>query len=997
GSTAFGPAVTTVSSVNAQTYNDAVTLGAGATTFVSTANAALTFGGTVTGSGNDLAVTSNGTTTFDGKVSVKSLTATSTSGTITFDGNVILSGATGLDVSGSKIDVQAITITTTAAAAPVDFNGPVVLTGAATIDTQIGNGTITFANTLESDAVATPRDLMLIAGPGNITFVGAVGTTPLGKIAISSANNVTAKSTLAADSFKQVAGSGTTTFDAAVTVSGATGVAITTTAIDLQASIGATAAAAPVTLNAPVTLTGDVAITTNGGDMSFSGTVDGAHALTLSPGSGNVLFGGNVGATTPLTSLTVNGAGTTTVDANVTTTGSQAYQEAVKLAATPIAPAITLVQSLVTTDSDVTFAQTVDAAAAGVQGLSLSVGSGDVKFGNNLGATAALASLSVNGTGTTTLLGNVATTGSESYNEAAVIAGLLTLTTTNADVTFSQTVDGITVPADSLTISVGTGNVNLDKDVGGAKPLADLTINGSGTTTLNGNVNTAGKQLYHEAVKLGATLSNYTLNSAVGSGANIEFFNTVDATAAGGQGLTITAGSGNINFDTSVGAVAPLSSLAVKAAAPPVTSGTTTLSGSAAGSVITTGSQTYGESVVLARDTNLQTTTNNANVTFSSTVDALNLGGAALTIDTSGGRAFGNFGVVRFEGKVGNLHPLAALTITSGPFTLNSGINVTTTGNVLITVAEEQPNEAGGPKDNLELSGGSTLTSSGGNIELRAGDNLKFDAGSSVAATAGTVTLRADFNNNDTTPGATIDLDGAINSPTINVFSGDGNDTINLQQTLAGTTTNINANGGGDTVNISSTAGGSGAGVVSGIAGTVNVAAAGANNTLNLDDGGDATGNSGTLTATGITGLGMAGTVNYSGLAQVNVNLGTNAALDFKVQSTLGTTPVNLKGQASGTVDVGDLGNRLDGIAGLLVVDKVKTLDLNDQGSTSGQVYNIDNMSIGRPLNAPHVLVEYLDMGAGTTVQVNGGNQLGSQLVDDTFNLLLPTINDQPL
>ncbi|HQU45496.1 MAG TPA: hypothetical protein PK867_21965, partial [Pirellulales bacterium] len=51
---------------------------------IDTGTSALTFGGSVTGSGNNLTVTSNGTTTFDGNVSVNSLTASSTSGSTAF-------------------------------------------------------------------------------------------------------------------------------------------------------------------------------------------------------------------------------------------------------------------------------------------------------------------------------------------------------------------------------------------------------------------------------------------------------------------------------------------------------------------------------------------------------------------------------------------------------------------------------------------------------------------------------------------------------------------------------------------------------------------------------------------------------------------------------------------------------------------------------------------------------------------------------------------------
>ncbi len=71
GTTAFGAAVTTVTTVDAQIYNDPVTLATGTTTF---AGSAITFNGTVTGATNDLIVNTTGTGAFNGNVSTKSLT-----------------------------------------------------------------------------------------------------------------------------------------------------------------------------------------------------------------------------------------------------------------------------------------------------------------------------------------------------------------------------------------------------------------------------------------------------------------------------------------------------------------------------------------------------------------------------------------------------------------------------------------------------------------------------------------------------------------------------------------------------------------------------------------------------------------------------------------------------------------------------------------------------------------------------------------------------------
>jgi len=965
GTSDFTLLASAVTTSGAQNYNGTVTAGpTGAALDLTSTGGIVTFGSTLDdAASNTDALTVSGNAVFGGVVGgakeLRSLHVTGTSSfalaasavttgtTQNYDGTVTVGPTskaldlTGTTISfGSTLDDAASNTDALTVSGNAVFGG--VVGGAKDLLSLHVTGTTSFASAASGVATSTTQsyDGSVTVGPTSKALDLTGTTVTFGSTVDDAASNTDALTVSGNAVFGGVVGgakellslhvTGTTSF-----ASAASGVATSTTqSYDGSVTVGPTSKALDLT----------------GTTVTFGSTVDDAasntDALTV---SGNAVFDGVVGGAKELLLLHVTGTSSFASAASaVTTSTMQNYDGAVTVG--PTSKALDL------TGTTITFGGTLDDAASNTDALTVT---GDALFDGVVGGLHALKSLSV--TGTADIEGGaVTTTTRQSYAGAVTLSADTTLNATT--VTFAGTLNSDTT-ARVLTIH---GAATFDGAVGGANPLKSLSV--TGTADIEGGaVTTTTTQDYGGAATLSA---DTTLNAT-----SVTFASMLDSDATP-RALMINAA---VTFDGAVGGLFALNSLSV--------TGTSNLNG---GLIRSAGAQSYGGAVQVTIDDTLATLNDNANVTFSSTVDALNLGGAALTIDTSGGRAFGNFGVVQFEGKVGGLHPLAALTITSGPFTLNSGINVTTTGNVLITVAEEQHDEAGGPKDNLELGGGSTLTSSGGNIELRAGDNLKIDAGSTLAATAGTVTLRADFNNNDTTPGATIDLDGAINSPTINVFSGAGNDTINLQQTLGGTTTNINANGGGDTVNISSTAGASGAGVVSGIAGTVNVAAAGANNTLNLDDGGDATSTSGTLTATSITGLGMAGTVNYSGLAQVYVNLGTNAALDFNVQSTLGTTPVNLKGQASGTVDVGDLGHRLDGIAGLLVVDKVKTLDLNDQGSTSGQVYNIDNMSIGRPLNAPHVLVEYLDMGAGTTVEVNGGNQLGSQLVDDTFNLFLP-------
>src|ERR671937_464950 len=57
--------------------------------------------------------------------------------------------------------------------------------------------------------------------------------------------------------------------------------------------------------------TGAIAVQTAGGaasdDITFSSTINGGQALTLTAGAGDVLVSGIIGGTTPLSSLTASG------------------------------------------------------------------------------------------------------------------------------------------------------------------------------------------------------------------------------------------------------------------------------------------------------------------------------------------------------------------------------------------------------------------------------------------------------------------------------------------------------------------------------------------------------------------------------------------------------------------------------------------------------------------------------------------------------------------
>src|SRR5208337_927373 len=101
------------------------------------------------------------------------------------------------------------------------------------------------------------------------------------------------------------------------------------------------------------------------------------------------------------------------------------------------------------------------------------------------------------------------------------------------------------------------------------------------------------------------------------------------------------------------------------------------------------------------------------------------------------------------------------------------------------------------------------------------------------------------------------------------------------------TVTTLNTGAGANVVNVGSNEP-STSGVTTGIAGSLVVVGSGSD-TMNVDDTGNTTGQSGTLISTTLTGLGMgASGITYSGLSALNINLGSGNDI-FNVQSTKST------------------------------------------------------------------------------------------------------------
>jgi len=137
---------------------------------------------------------------------------------------------------------------------------------------------------------------------------------------------------------------------------------------------------------------------------------------------------------------------------------------------------------------------------------------------------------------------------------------------------------------------------------------------------------------------------------------------------------------------------------------------------------------------------------------------------------------------------------------------------------------------------------------------------------------------------------------------TLNINLGSGSDTFNVQSTNSTTVTSVNTGAGSNVVNVGSnepTASGN----TNGIQGLLVVKGSGAD-ILNVDDTGNTTGQSGTLTSSAITGLNMgASGINYTGVATLNINLGSGSDT-FNVNGASSTTVTTVNGSGGTNVAV---------------------------------------------------------------------------------------------
>jgi filamentous hemagglutinin family protein len=647
-----------------------------------------------------------------------SLSVTSGQGTASFNGAIATSAIGGVSIASSAITLA--NNITTASAGPASFTGPVTLGSSVAIDTSSGGGAVSFSSTIDGANAFTVN-----AGAGAIALGGNVGaTTPLGAMSLTTTS-------LAGLTIPQTVRSTSAIFNAPVHLSGGSTTVTTTTGdmsfastidgtqiltlnsagdITFGGNIGATTPLTSLAVNGPVLLTGNTSVDTMTGGIAFSSTIDGNFSFTLNSAT-TLSFGGTVGGTTPIAGITVNGTGLTLSDSIYTN------NQTIDFSGIPITLGGNVflnTQNGQTGVSPGTGADILLRTVTGASDLSLNTGSGTSFLTQSI---TGIGVLTVSGAAAN-LEGITITPASAVFNAPVLLTvGACVITADlNGDLVFNSTIDN----GQALTLTTsGTGTIALNGQIGANTPVGALTITSAASTTLYENITAASVN-----VTGASQLGNSIFVDTSASNGNITF-QAITGSVANGEVLGIAAGSGAVSLGALGTALIPLNQVTI------FSSGTATLSAiDATGvSVNHTGALTLGGAIAAtngftetgggAVNLNASITTQNAPITFN---DAVVLGGAPALTTNDGNLTFastlnGGFaasfstgiGSITFGGIVGGVTPLTSLTISSAADVSFSG-NATTTAAVSIAHSGL-----------LTVASGSTITAPGGFVETGSG------------------------------------------------------------------------------------------------------------------------------------------------------------------------------------------------------------------------------------------------------------------------------------
>ncbi|MFN5537036.1 MAG: beta strand repeat-containing protein, partial [Planctomyces sp.] len=375
----------------------------------------------------------------------------------------------------------------------------------------------------------------------------------------------------------------------------------------------------------------------------------------------------------------------------------------------------------------------VQAENIALQGTSMSTSGGNMALGGNVTLSNGPFSFSTGG-GNLEITGNLAAGGRNITLASGIGAGTTTI---------GGNVSGLgTGTGTALTVQSGvTGLVRFLGSVAGASGLSapagsslrfdgNVTL-GAGNTgsTLAGNVWLDGLTWTSHQ---GLSLCNVTLSGAAVSLNSNNSPITLTGTVNGAQDLTLTAGTGNIDFDAAVGSGTRLGALSIVSAAS-----------------VTFDEQLHAASVTQQAGTGTTTfvgaVSTNAAPGLAITTTGLLLNSGLTT--TNGGNLTASLsGNAVIAASTSNTISGAVALTASGSVTLGAAAQMAATGAVLLKTTG----------NSVTLLGDARISSAAGNVTLEAEDSLLLSSGSVITATLGELILRSGLDSTDNSGGMTL-------------------------------------------------------------------------------------------------------------------------------------------------------------------------------------------------------------------------------------------------
>ena len=474
-----------------------------------------------------------------------------------------------------------------------------------------------------------------------------------------------------------------------------------------------------------------------------------ASNIAINSGAGNITFTGDIGTSKAIGTLDITSTSDVTLPGAITTQNTQIYDAAVNLANDTV---------LTTTNSDIIFKSTVDSLdALDPKHLTTNINTGKVQFDANVGSTAKVGDIDIDGalqtaanisaansidvTGVASIGGDVTSALNQNYQSAVKLTSNSVLTTTNnGNITTTTTIDG----AHNLTVSTnGTGDTTIAGAIGATTQLKNVTIT-TDAVALNSisvedsaaiNISNSSESTISDVISgTDVTLSKDGTGTLILTGNNTY---TGDTTISNGT-LAITAATGLGTTDGTT-TVADGATLDIRGASG-VAEDLTVEGGTVATS---TGTSSLSGDVALTKDS-----------TFS-------VAGSALTVSSD---VTGGFGIEKIANGTltlaGNNTYTESTTITAGTLnvtgTLADTSDVTVASGATYDVDETDTIQSLSGAGSVNLAGTKTLTTGDSGDDTISG--VISGAGAFTKTGTGTLTLSAD----NTFTGITTISDGEV-------------------------------------------------------------------------------------------------------------------------------------------------------------------------------------------------------------------------------------------